>query len=165
MAPSWLHVPKLSARTWQQAVRLIAACALSFGAASLFGLPERFWSLITAIVVMQPDLSHTLTAGRDRVIATLLGAVVGIGLIAVHQQGVPTLPLFGAGLVPLAFVTAVWPSMRLSCTTLVIVLLIPSQGDPYSPSLFRVLEILIGAFACIVVSVLVFPHGNTKAAP
>ena len=70
-----------------QALRLLSACALSFGVVTLIGVPEGYWSLITAITVMQPDLSHTLSAGRDRVLATLLGAAVGIGLIGLRQAG------------------------------------------------------------------------------
>ena len=116
-------LPSFRAPQLQQAIR--RASALAFALYTLFGIPEAYWSLITVIVVMQPDLSRTLPAGRDRVLATLLGAALGLGLIALRQAGLPTLPLFLAGLVPLACITAVWPAMRLSCTTLVIVLLIP----------------------------------------
>ena len=143
-----------------QAVRLLSACALSFAVVTLIGVPEGYWSLITAITVMQPDLSHTLSAGRDRVLATLLGAAVGVGLIGLRQAGLPNMPLFVAGLVPLACVTAVWPAMRLSCTTLVVVLLIPAGGDPFARPLFRVLDILIGTLACIAVALLIYPGEN-----
>jgi len=160
MAPPWL--PSFRKPNLHQAIRLLSACALACAVSTLFGLPEGYWSLITAVVVMQPDLSHTLRAGRDRVLATLLGAAFGVGLIALRETGLPTLPLFAAGLVPLACVTAVWPAMRLACTTLVIVLLIPAEGDPFARPLFRVLDILIGAVACITVSMLIFPGENEK---
>ena len=162
MASSWPSNIAFHTANRHQAMRLLFACALSFGVATLFGIPEPYWSLITAVVVMQTDLSHTLTAGRDRVLGTLLGAVVGVGLIAVGQRGVPTLPLFAAGLVPLACVTAVWPSMRLACTTLVVVMLIPADGDPFARPLFRVLDILLGALACIATSMLIYPSQNRK---
>ncbi len=146
------------AQNLHQAIQLLSACALSFGVVTLAGIPEGYWSLITAIVVMQPDVSYTLSAGRDRVLATLLGATVGIGLIGLRQAGLPTMPVLVAGLVPLACVTAVW----LSCITLVVVLLIPAGGDPFSRLLFRVLDILIGALACIAVAMLTYP-GKSEA--
>jgi len=160
MALPWL--PRFRTANLHQASRLLSACALAGAISTLSGLPEGYWSLITAVVVMQPDLSHTLKAGRDRVLATLLGAAFGVGLIALREAGWPTLPLFVAGLVPLACVTAVWPAMRLACTTLVIVLLIPAEGDPYTRPIFRVLDILIGTVACLTVSILIFPGENEK---
>ena len=164
---AWRPLPRLEFHTTarHQAVRLLAACALAYTVATLLRLPEGYWSLITAIVVMQPDLNHTVSAGRNRIVATLLGAVVGVVLIAVRQLGVPTLPLFAAGLLPLACITAIWPAMRLSGTTLVVVLLIPAAGDPFARPLFRVLDILVGAFACIAVSMLIYPREHQKIQP
>ena len=140
-----------------QAFRLLSACALAGGCATLTGLPEGYWAVITAIVVMQPELSKTLSAGRDRIAATLVGAVFGMALVVLRQQGLPTLPLFMVGLIPLAMLTAVIPTLRLACTTLVVVFLIPATGDVYLRPIFRVADILVGALACLIVSVLVFP--------
>jgi uncharacterized membrane protein YccC len=150
----WLR--KHTAQT-QQTCRLLAACGLAGGGTALLGVPESYWALITAVTVMQPDLSHTFSAGRDRVIATLIGAAVGFPLIALHERGLPMLPLFAAGLVPLAIVTASWPNLRLAGTTLIVVFLIPATGDPYARPLLRVADILLGVVACLVVSFLVFP--------
>jgi uncharacterized membrane protein YccC len=149
-------MPVLSPHT-RQAVRVLTACAIADGAAWLLGAPEPYWSLITAIVVMQPDISHTWTAGRDRVLATLVGATLGLLLIACQQQGLPKVPLFVAGLVPLAFLTASRPAMRMAGVTLVVVLLIPSAGNPYGRAFARVLNILLGAVACLLVSLLIAP--------
>ncbi len=145
-----------------QAFRLLSACALAGGCATLMRLPEGYWAVITAIVVMQPELSKTLSAGRDRIAATLVGAVFGMALVALREQGLPTLPLFVAGLIPLAMLIAVVPTMRLACTTLVVVFLIPAAGDVYLRPLFRVADILVGALACLIVSVLVFLTENRR---
>jgi uncharacterized membrane protein YccC len=147
----------------RQTCRLLAAFALAGGSAAVLGVPEGYWAIITAVVVMQPDLSHTLAAGRNRVAATLIGAAVGLALIAARQQGLAEIPLFIAGLIPLAVVTAIWPNLRLACTTLVVVFLIPAQGDPYIRPLLRVADILLGVVACLVVSVSVFPHAAPDA--
>ncbi len=151
----------LTASHARQTCRLLAACALAGGSAALLNMPDGYWAIITAVVVMQPDLIHTMAAGRDRVIATLIGALAGLPLIVLRQQGLPTLPLFAAGLIPLAFITVIRPKLRLACTTLVVVFLIPAGGDPYTRPLLRVGDILLGAFACWVVSVVVFPQENS----
>ncbi len=150
----WLASARIGWDQVKQAGRLLAACTLAGGGAWLAGLPEGYWAVITAVVVMQTDLPQTLSAGRDRVVATLAGAAVALVLIALREQGLPTLPLFVAGLVPLALLAAVAPTLRLGCTTLVVVFLIPADGNPYLRPLLRVGDILFGAAACLAVAVL-----------
>ncbi len=114
--PSGLTV---TAHQWRQAVRLLAACALAGVPTALLDVPDWYWSLVPAIAVMQPDLRHTLTSGRDRMIATVIGAVVGLLLIYLRLQGLPGTPLFVVAMLPLGLLTGMHPNLRLSCTTLI----------------------------------------------
>ena len=157
------HLPSgltVTAHQGRQAVRLLAACALAGVPTALLNIPDWYWSLITAVAVMQPDLRHTLTSGRDRMIATVIGALVGLLLIYLRLQGLPDTPLFIVGMLPLGLLTGMRPNLRLSCTTLIVVFLLPSGADPYGRALFRVVDILAGVVACIVVSLTVFRHEN-----
>ena len=105
------------ARLWQ-AIRIVGACALSYEVADLLGLSEGYWALITAIVVTQADLGSTLRAGRDRILGTIIGALVGAGVIGLVKFALlPPGPLFWAALAALAVLTAIKPSLRLSCVT------------------------------------------------
>jgi uncharacterized membrane protein YgaE (UPF0421/DUF939 family) len=67
-------------------------------------------------------------------------------------MGTSTFALFWVALVPLAILTAIKPNLRLSCVTLVIVVLVPAPGNPFARPFERVLEILAGVLASIVVS-------------
>ena len=142
----------------RQTLRLTGACALAFAVADRAGLPEKYWALITAIVVTQPMLSDTLTAGRDRIAGTLLGAAVGFLVLELGLLGVPMAPLFWATLVLLALLIALYPYLRLSAVTLVIVVLVPGNGAPYERPFDRVIEILLGTLAAIVVAALLRPR-------
>jgi uncharacterized membrane protein YccC len=135
-----------------QLFRLIGACALAYGAAVLIGLTETYWSLITAIVVTQPEFSKTLTAGRDRIIATLIGAAFGFLVLEFAAYGVPKLPLFAAALAVLLLLTAIKPNLRLSGVTLIVVALVPSISEPFARPFDRVVEILLGTVASLIVS-------------
>jgi uncharacterized membrane protein YccC len=137
-------LPHIGLAQLDHAARILAACALSYAITWLCNLPEGYWSLITVIVVTHPDLPATLTASRDRLVGTLIGAAVGAVAIVGRVHGVPTLPLYAAGLLPLALVTAVWPNLRLTCVTLTVVLLPPPQGADFSRPAYRVLENLLG---------------------
>lgn len=135
-----------------QLFRLIGASALAYGSAALIGLPELYWSLITAIVVTQPEFSKTLTASRDRIIATLIGAGVGFLVLEASALGAPKMPLFAASLAPLLLLTAVKPNLRMSGITLIVVALVPSASEPFVRPFDRVVEILIGTIASLAVS-------------
>jgi uncharacterized membrane protein YccC len=135
-----------------QSVRILAACAIAYGASQWIGLKESYWALITAVVVTQPALSDTLPAGKDRVIGTLIGAIAGLGVIGAAYLGYSSSILFWIALIPLAILTAMRANLRLSCVTLAVVVLVPSTGAPFVRPLDRVFAILLGTLASVVVS-------------
>ncbi|WP_438391357.1 FUSC family protein [Caballeronia sp. DA-9] len=146
--------------------RTLIGCLLSYGAARLATLPELYWAVITTlIVVTQPSLNQALITGRDQIIGAVIGATLGVlGLLAVVRGAAP-LAVFAIGLVPLAALAAWRPTLRLACVTLVIVVLIPATGtgSPFERPIDRVLEILIGAGAALVVAFLM-PNRAINAA-
>ena len=50
-------------------------CAIGF--ATLAGLQDGYWGSISAIIVLQSNVGSTVTASRDRLIGTLIGAAFG----------------------------------------------------------------------------------------
>ncbi len=140
-----------------QLFRLIGACALAYGSAALIGLPELYWSLITAIVVTQPEFSGTLTASRDRIVATLIGAAFGFLVLEAAAHGAPKLPSFAAALAALLLLTAIKPNLRMSGVTLIVVVLVPSASEPFVRPFDRVVEILLGTIASLIVSAALNP--------
>ena len=117
-----------------------------------------YWAIITVIAVSSPAYNETFAAGRNQVAGAILGGLVGIGVIVAHEHGIPLVAAITAGLVPLAVVTGRWPNLRLSCTTLIILTMIPTAGSPYLRALTRFVEILIGALSSIVVARILFPR-------
>ncbi len=144
-------------RAWQT-LRILSACLLAYGFAKLFALKEEYWGLITAIVVTQPILDDTLRASRNRIVGTLIGAAAGFVVLKVVQQGLPLLPLFWLALVPLAILTAIRQDLRLSCITLIVVVLIPSAGPPFERPVDRVLGILVGTMGSVIAAVVIHPR-------
>jgi uncharacterized membrane protein YccC len=134
------------------AARILGGCILAYGTSRLLGISEGYWSLITVVIVTQPDLSGTVSASRNRIIGTLIGAAVGALALLGREHGLPTLPLYAAGLVPLVLLTAVRPTLRLSCITLTIVVLASGSGATIILPMQRVAEIIIGTLAALLVS-------------
>ena len=136
----------------KQALDILLSCALAYSLASLVPLAAGYWALITAIAVSNSAFSQTLQAGINQIIGTILGGIVGIAVIVGKEHGLATGPLFVAGLIPLAALTGRWPSLRMCCTTLVILVLIPAQGSPFVRAYTRFVEILIGSVSAVAVT-------------
>jgi uncharacterized membrane protein YccC len=136
-----------------QTLRILAACALSYAGAWAIGLQEGYWALITAVVVLQPALADTVTASRNRVIGTVIGAAAGLLVVLGTHHGLPRLWLFWAALAPLATLTAARPTLRLCCVTLVIIVLLPAGGAPFARAFDRIFAILLGVAASIAVAI------------
>jgi uncharacterized membrane protein YccC len=135
--------------------RTLLGCTISYCGARLATLPELYWAVITTlIVVTQPSLNQAINTSRDQVIGACIGALVGVAGIVAVNAGFRPLAVFAVALVPLAALTAWRPTLRLACVTLVIVVLIPASGSPFERPIARVLEILIGAAAAFVATVL-----------
>ena len=146
--------------------RTLVSCLLSYYAAKLGTLPELYWAVITTlIVVTQPSLNQALNTGRDQIIGAVTGGVVGVvGLFAI-LHGAHPLIVFAIALLPLAALAAWRPTLRLACVTLVVVVLVPASGvgSPFARPIDRVLEILIGAGAALLVAFLM-PNRAINAA-
>ncbi|MFC5862407.1 aromatic acid exporter family protein [Acidicapsa dinghuensis] len=132
------------------------AAGLCYWLATLVHLQDGYWGSISAIIVLQSNVGSTVTASRDRMIGTLIGALVG-GAIS----------LLGAGLwlyllaVILSMVTCsllgLKNSSRLAGVTVTILMLVHRTGGNWTLPAHRVLEVLLGIVVALVVSTVVFP--------
>src|SRR6185437_14021858 len=100
-------------------VQALTAAALSLLIAEALALPQGFWAVITALIIVQGSLGGTLGAGLDRVVGTLAVA-------------------------PVALLAAIRPSFRVAPVTAAIVLLASSgTASPLAAALDRVGEIAL----------------------
>ncbi|MGA8742587.1 MAG: FUSC family protein [Terracidiphilus sp.] len=132
------------------------AAALCWWIALRFGLHDGYWGAISAIIVLQSNFGATISASRDRILGTIIGAAFGFAF-----------SLFGA--LPWNFILAALcafilcgllglrNSSRLAGVTIAIVMLVHSTGSHWLLALHRVGEVFLGIIVAIAVSTLVFP--------
>lgn len=148
--------------TWErrrlliQAFKVALAATLSWWLMMSLGLHDGYWGAISAIIVLQSNFGATVSASRDRLLGTLIGAVFGFAF-----------SLFGS--LPwnfaLAVITAVIvcgllglrSSSRLAGVTIAIIMLVQVQASHWLLPLHRVAEVFMGIVMAILVSTLVFP--------
>lgn len=138
------------------AFKTTVAAALCWWIAYLFGLHDGYWGSISAIIVMQSYVGATVTASRDRLIGTFIGAVFGF-----------LFSLWNA--LPWNFVCALMAAMalsgllrlknsaRLAGVTVCIVMLVHTTGSHWPIALGRISEVALGVVVALGVSTLVFP--------
>jgi uncharacterized membrane protein YccC len=147
--------------TWERrrllihAAKTALAAALCWWIAMLFGLHDGYWGAISAIIVLQSNFGATISASRDRILGTLIGALLGF-----------TFAEFGA--LPWNYILAVLAavivcgllglrsSSRLAGVTITIVMLVKT-GSHWTLALDRVMEVFVGILVAVGISTLVFP--------
>ncbi|HEX5826035.1 MAG TPA: FUSC family protein [Candidatus Limnocylindrales bacterium] len=81
LVPRLAPVPSASA--WAHAVVLALAASVATFVALTVPLPHGYWIVVTLSAVLVPVSAETVTATRDRVIGTLVGALAAVALGAV----------------------------------------------------------------------------------
>jgi uncharacterized membrane protein YccC len=149
----------------RHAVRVSVAVGAAFAISALLHLPQGYWSVFTAVIVVQTSIGGTLQATRDRLIGTIVGGLVGalatyLKANTLLQEGV----VLSLTIAVLAFGAAVKPSLKVAPITAAIVLIGQTKGmPPLEAAAWRVAEIVIGSIIGLAATLLVFParaHGS-----
>lgn len=138
------------------AAKTALAAALCWWLALRFGLHDGYWGAISAIIVMQSNMGATVTASRDRLLGTLIGALLGFSF-----------SLFGV--LPWNYILAVLAavivcgllglrsSARLAGVTITIIMLVQKAASRWDLALDRVGEVVLGIVVALAVTTLVLP--------
>jgi hypothetical protein len=153
-----------------QGVRVTVAAMGALAIALALGLKLPLWAVLTSIIVTQMSVGRSLKATRDYMIGTLGGAVYGatVGILIPHSGEGALLAVLVLAVAPLAFISAINPSLNAATVTAIIVLLLPTMnhGNVLDSAIDRVLEVTVGALTGLLVSFVVLPsraHGQTRA--
>jgi uncharacterized membrane protein YccC len=152
-------------------LRMTVAGVLAYALTQMLGLPQGYWSVFSAIIIMQSSVGGSVKATIDRVVGTIGGAVMG-GVVAYflpHDSAFAAGVALAVALVPLTLVAALWPHYRVAPITAAIVLLTPGaqQLGPLGSAVDRIIEIALGSFVGLGVSVALLParaHGLVMGA-
>lgn len=144
----------LPMQTLRQGAQLAAAVLLGYGIAAALGLPERFWVVITVLIVMRADAGSAIDAGWDRVRGTAVGVLAGLLGVYLHHAGANGTAVTLGIVSVLTFGSAALPMLRSSAVAALIVL---AAGEiaghsPLDVALLRVLQIGIGVLVSVAVA-------------
>lgn len=136
----------LNSRTLYHGAQLAVAVLIGYFVAVVLGLPERFWVVITVLIVMRADSGTTLDAGWDRVRGTVVGVLSGLMGVFLQHLGANALVVTLVTISALAFASAALPLLR-SAAVAALIILGAGELAGYSVlqvALLRVFQIGIG---------------------
>lgn len=136
--------------------QVAAAVVLGYFLAVALGLPERFWVVITTLIVMRADSGSTLDAGWERVRGTVIGALSGLLGVYLQHLGANATAVTLSIISLLAFASAALPLLRSAAVAALIVL---GAGElaGYSAvqvALLRVMQIGLGVGVSVALALL-----------
>jgi len=138
------------------AAKTALAAGICYGIAKLAGLQDGYWGSISAIIVLQSNVGSTVTASRDRLIGTLIGAAFG-GAFSLLDEGIWAYLIAVIAAMVTCSLLGLKNSSRLAGVTVTIILLVHRTGSNWTLPLHRVLEVLLGIVVALAISALVFP--------
>jgi len=149
---------RLGARTTRigpsYVLRTTIAAITSLEIARVLGIASPIWAVVSAVVVILPEIKGSVASAGLRVVANLIGAVVGV---AIAELDLPTMPSLALGLVGVALacrLAGLDGAARSAGVALVIVLLKGEHGAVGS-SEERVALVMIGCVDALLVTLAV----------
>jgi len=148
----------LDSTMFRHSLRLSIAIVLAYLLGFLLDIQNTYWILLTIIVIMRPSYGLTKERSKDRIIGTLIGAVVAVGIVLITQNVVVYSVL---ALVSLIFAFALIQQNYKSAAALITISIVFVYSlinpDAFEVIQYRVLDTIIGAAIAVVANYTVFP--------
>lgn len=157
-------IPKIGMRLIKTAIAVFLCFLVDFFRDG--GTP--FYSAIAAILCMQPELGGSLKVGKERIIATIIGGIAGMAMLAFERYAVSIEPVLvryfviSIMVIILMYITVLLKKPSCAYLTCVVFMSIVishvADANIYVFALNRILDTLIGIFIAIVINAIHMPH-------
>jgi uncharacterized membrane protein YccC len=160
----WVRRLRVLREDWPDALRMVVSAVLAAVVSTLFHLPEMYWAVLSAVIVSRPAGGGSGKAGAARLIGTVFGSAVAMGVIGARVWHVPEIALLAIAMIPLSLFITAFEEFRTAPVAAVILLSSTSAlVSPFHIALLRLLQITIGSLSSTVVGFSVLPsrgHGR-----
>ena len=146
--------PESFTNSWQHSLLTAFAAVISLLLVRLLPLSEGYWAAISAAVVMQSDIRPTITAGRDRLLGTGIGAVIGWLTSLVWHDNLLVFGLAVAVSLMACNALGLKSAGRLVGATICLMVLVPAAGPKWRIPLDRFIEVSVGILTAVAISLL-----------
>ncbi|WP_445633146.1 FUSC family protein [Nostoc sp. DSM 114161] len=151
---------------FRHALRLALVTTVAELLASVLQLPRGYWITLTALVALKPNFGGTSETTVQRVIGTILGGIIGIGVILLVKNQLAN----GVCFLLLVFTAMSVRSLSYSIFTIlltpaiILLLNLISAGD-WKIGILRIVDSLAGGVLALLGSYLLFPRWERQQLP
>lgn len=140
----------------RQAIKLGLAATLAMACVKLLQLPSGFWAPLSALAVTQAQIGTSLVYSRSYLFASAVGVLIGAATLWAFG---PNIPIAGVGIVVVVLICMRLglPAVVSTAAGVMPVMVLAVSGSPWSYGWYRLLDVVIGLAAAILVSLLVWP--------
>lgn len=148
----------LDSTMFRHSLRLAIAIVFAYLLGFIFDIQNTYWILLTIIVIMRPSYGLTKERSKDRIIGTLIGGAVAVGIVLITQNVV----IYGIlALVSLIFAFAlIQQNYKFAAALITIsIIFVYSFINPnaFEVIQYRVIDTIIGSTIAVIANYIVVP--------
>ncbi|NEN25841.1 hypothetical protein G3O08_20330 [Cryomorpha ignava] len=151
----------------RDAVRLALQSGLAAGITFLvmkyFSLPEVFLAVLSAVLVIEPSIGNTIAHSKGRILATVVGCLIGFGLVSAIPYGYATVISISVTVALINLIVGFKPQWRYGIVGAAAIA-IGSESDALETSIDRLIAIGIGIVVGFLISLVVWPDKASQRA-
>jgi uncharacterized membrane protein YccC len=148
----------LSSSMFRHALRFAIAIVFAYLLGYFLDIQNTYWILLTIVVIMRPSYGLTKERSKDRIIGTLIGAAIAVGIVILTQNLVVYAILAIVSLI-LAFslIQQNYKSAAALITISIVFVYSFINPDAFEVIQYRVIDTIIGSVIAVAANYVLFP--------
>lgn len=147
----------------RHAFRVSLAMVFGFLLGSIFDLKNAYWIVLTIVVIMRPNYGLTKERSKNRIIGTIIGAIIATTIVLITQN---TIVYMALAVISLTFAfSLIQQSYKAGAAFITLnIVFVYALIDPnaFAVIQFRVIDTVIGATIAVLANYLLFPSWEYK---
>jgi uncharacterized membrane protein YccC len=148
----------LDSAMFRHSLRLTIAIVFGYLLGYFLDIQNTYWILLTIIVIMRPSYGLTKERSKDRIIGTLIGAVIAVGIVLITQNVVVySLLAFVSLILAFSLLQQNYKSAAALITISIIFVYSLMNPNAFEVIQYRVIDTFIGAVIAVVANYIILP--------
>jgi uncharacterized membrane protein (TIGR01666 family) len=148
---------------FKHSLRLAIVILVGFSVGLYFSFENAYWIILTIVVIMRPNYGLTKDRSKQRIIGTLIGAVIALGIISVTKNQV-VYGILGLFSLTLAFslLQRNYRTAAVFITLSIIFIYALLKPDVFNVIQFRVIDTVLGAGLAALGNLILWPTWESQ---
>ena len=148
----------LNSTMFRHSLRFTIAILFGYLLGHLFEIQNTYWILLTIIVIMRPSYGLTKKRSKDRIIGTLIGAAIAVGIVLLTQNVVVYAVLALVSLIlAISLIQENYKSAAALVTISIVFVYSLINPNAFEVIQYRVIDTIIGATIAVVANYTLLP--------